>query len=68
MAKYYVNKNEHSNGDHEVHKESCEYLPKEKNRISLGEFNNFREAVRRARKYYKQVNSCAYCSEECHKE
>ena len=66
MTKYYVNKNEQPNGDHEIHKETCEYLPKEKNRISLGEFKNCKEAIRRARIYYEQVNGCVYCSEECH--
>ena len=66
MPKYYVNKNEQSNGDHEVHKESCEYLPEEKNRISLGEFENCKEAIRRARMFYEQVNGYVYCSKEWH--
>jgi hypothetical protein len=39
MYKYYVNKNAQSNGDHEVHKESCSYLPNLENRIYLGVFS-----------------------------
>lgn len=35
MSKYYVNKKAQANGDHEVHKESCVYLPQELNMQSL---------------------------------
>jgi len=38
MKKYYVNTNAQSNGDHEVHDENCEFLPKPENRRYLGEF------------------------------
>ena len=31
MDHYYVNKNAQSNGDHEVHKENCDYLPNSSN-------------------------------------
>jgi hypothetical protein len=37
MAKYYVNKNKQSNGDHEVHKEGCNYMP-ETNIFSYGKY------------------------------
>lgn len=65
-SKYYVNKNTQANGDHEVHKEGCDYLPKVKNRIYLGEFINCEDAVEEAKEHYSQVNGCYYCSEECH--
>lgn len=29
MAKYYVNQREQVNGDHEVHKLGCSYMPSE---------------------------------------
>jgi hypothetical protein len=35
MAKYCVNTNAQPNGDHEVHKYSCERLPAEENRKYL---------------------------------
>ena len=66
MAKYYVNKKAQSNGDHEVHKQSCSYLQMAENRIYLGNFQSCNAAVNEARKYYYQVNGCYYCSRECH--
>lgn len=66
MARYYVNKNAQSEGDHEVHKESCSFLPLEKNRIFLGQFSNCREAVKKARTHFRQCNGCYYCSTACH--
>lgn len=66
MTKYYVNKNAQANGDHEVHTESCSYLPSVSNRIYLGNFSNCRDAVKEARKHYFQVNGCYYCSYPCH--
>jgi len=66
MARYYVNKNAQNNGDHEVHKEGCSYLPEPQNRTFLGDFDNCRDAVRESKKHYKQTNGCFYCSRECH--
>ena len=66
MSRYYVNKNAQDNGDHEVHKDGCAWLPKIENRIYLGNFSNCKDAVREARKYYSQVNGCYYCSNDCH--
>jgi len=66
MDHYYVNKNAQSNGDHEVHKEICDYLPNSENQIYLGYFSNCGEAVKKAGEYFDQVNGCYYCSYECH--
>ena len=66
MARYYVNKNAPSNGDHEVHKDGCQWIPDTPNRIDLGKFSSCRPAVTKARKHYSQVNGCYHCSEECH--
>jgi len=66
MSKYYVNRNVQLNGDHEVHKEGCEYIPKPENYIYLGEFSNCDDAVRVAKKHYPQSNGCYYCSKSCH--
>lgn len=63
---YYVNKNEQSNGDHEVHKSNCSWLPDTENRIYLGNFTNCSEAVKEAKKRYSQSNGCYYCSRACH--
>lgn len=66
MALYYVNSNPQSNGDHEVHKSGCTFLPNESNRIYLGNFTNCFDAVLEAKKRYAKSNGCYYCSKECH--
>ncbi len=66
MAKYYVNKNAQANGDHEVHKPGCSFMPDPENRIYLGGFTSCKDAVREAKKYYNRVNGCYFCSRECH--
>jgi len=66
MALYYVNKNAQANGDHEVHKSGCSYMPSSENRMYLGDFSNCHGAVREAKKTYPQSNGCYYCSYECH--
>ncbi|MFB9843998.1 hypothetical protein [Mucilaginibacter ginsenosidivorans] len=64
--KYYVNKHAQSNGDHEVHEQSCVYLPAEQNRLYLGEFYGCRDAVDEAKKTYKSADGCKTCSPGCH--
>lgn len=64
--RYYVNKNAQADGDHEVHTAGCSFLPEEANRLYLGEFSSCSPAVTEARKHYRQVNGCFYCSRACH--
>ena len=66
MAYYYVNKQAQPNGDHEVHRADCTYLPAEENRKYLGSFSNCHDAVREAKKTYPKSNGCIHCSRECH--
>ena len=66
MKRYYVNKNSQLNGDHEVHVPGCSWFPDEGNRIYPGEFANCNDAITAAKKYYGQVNGCAYCVPSCH--
>ena len=66
MASYYVNKNAQQNGDHEVHREGCSFLPEVANRTYLGEYNSCGPAVTEAKKHYQQSNGCYFCSRECH--
>lgn len=66
MAKYYVNKNQQPNGDHEVHREGCNWMPLSGNRIYLGSHATCYTAIAEARKHYSQVNGCYYCSNACH--
>ena len=64
MASYYVNDRAQSNGDHEVHREGCTWMPE--NRTYLGEFPSCNGAVLMARTIHRQVNGCYYCSNACH--
>jgi len=66
MARYYVNKNAQSTGEHEVHKLGCDRMPNEDNRVYLGDFPSCRLAIQEARKYYKSVDGCKHCSPACH--
>ena len=66
MDFYYVNKNEQSNGDHEVHKSTCSYLQKKENYIFLGLFGTCQEAVKAAKQHYSKSNGCYFCSIACH--
>jgi len=65
LSKYYLNKNAQSNGDHEVHKFGCKYMPNENNRISLGSFSHSYEAIKRAREYFLAVNGGYNCLPDC---
>ncbi|KKO44796.1 hypothetical protein WG68_13200 [Arsukibacterium ikkense] len=69
MARYIVNKNAQSTGEHEVHNvNTCQYLPNVENQISLGEHATCQSAVQEAyRKFpgYK-FDGCYYCSLSCH--
>jgi hypothetical protein len=67
MENYYVNKNEQDNGEHEVHRHSCSYLPEPENRVELGKFSNCQDAVKKAREFYEDVDGCAFCCRTCHK-
>ena len=67
MAKYWVNNNAQSNGDHEVHREGCRYLPLIANKSYLGDYNHCSLAVKKSKEdHHKQSNGCFHCSPECH--
>lgn len=63
---YCVNKNAQDNGDHEVHKEGCDFWPDPENVLPLGQFRNCHEAVAEAKKHYTQTNGCKFCCLPCH--
>lgn len=64
MKYYFVNTIAQANGDHEVHRDDCLYMPG--NKKYLGQFPTCAGAVQEARKHYAQVNGCKLCSKECH--
>jgi hypothetical protein len=63
MPNYYVSHRAHDNGDHEVHAQNCEYLPKDL--VYLGNFAGCEVAIERARELFRQVNGCIWCAREC---
>ena len=67
---YYVNKQTtgNPNYNHEVHKGTCPYLPSVLNREYLGYFSSCAEAIKKAKEFYTNVDGCAICCPECHKE
>lgn len=68
MYQYYLNSNQQANGDHEVHRSDCTYLPAPANQIALGAHSGCNLAVAKARQMYPsaRINGCAYCSPLCH--
>ena len=66
MKRYYVNKNEQANGDHEVHVQDCSHFPDSENTYDLGLCSDCHEAVIKAKQVYPQSNGCYYCANECH--
>lgn len=66
MVQYFVNRNEQANGDHEVHRQGCSFMPNTENRTRLGEHGNCRTAVLAAKKIFPKSNGCFYCANECH--
>ena len=66
MDNYFVNKNAQANGDHEVHKNGCTWMPDISNREYLGSYSSCQEAVKEAKKKYARSNGCYYCCYSCH--
>lgn len=66
MASYYRNRNAQANGDHEVHKSGCGYMPAQVNQQYLGEYDSCFQAVAAAKAYDLSADGCAYCSPACH--
>ena len=66
VASFYVNDNAQRNGDQEVRREGCSYMPNQANRTYLGQHDNCLSAVVAAAVQYQQVNGCYFCSRKCH--
>ncbi|ECF2367391.1 hypothetical protein E1890_22535 [Salmonella enterica subsp. enterica serovar Mountpleasant] len=70
MPTYIINKNQQSNGDHEVHNTTtgCSYMPHSDNQIDLGYHASCHGAVSTARQRWPdhKINGCYYCCNPCH--
>lgn len=68
MDNYYVSKQARDNGDHEVHKSGCRYMPLERYAIALGRFSHSVEALNEAKELFPKANGCFYCCFTCHSD
>lgn len=66
MASYYMNLNAQQEGDREVHREGCSWLPQVRSKRYLGEHSACHSAVAVAKQYYSLADGCYYCSRPCH--
>lgn len=66
---YYFNNTTDEHGYHEVHTESCSFLPSVSNRTYIGYCANCSEAINSAKdKYpYYVFDGCFFCCNSCHK-
>lgn len=68
MERYYVNRLAQANGDNEVHKEGCRWLPEPWHRIDLGYQWSDLDALREAQKYYPYTaDGCCHCCPSIHR-
>jgi len=68
MEGYYFYNGIDEHGNHEVHTESCKYLPSESNRTYIGRFNSCKEAIEDAEAKFptQSFDGCFWCCRECH--
>jgi hypothetical protein len=61
-----VNKNaQPKSGQHEVHKEGCDFMPDLDNQMPLGSHASCHTAVKKAKGRYPTADGCAHCCPEC---
>jgi hypothetical protein len=68
MVRYYVNDRARSDGEHEVHRDGCSFLPALENRTFLGDYETCVSAVKEARKHFEMASGCFYCAPACHED
>ena len=70
MHKFIINRNQQSNGDHEVHNYTtgCSHMPTPQSQIDLGYHEDCRSAVAHAKQQWpnEKINGCYYCCYPCH--
>lgn len=70
MPRFIINRNQQSNGDHEVHNSTsgCNFMPNPENQIDLGTHVDCHGAVQFAKSKWpdSRINGCYYCCKLCH--
>jgi hypothetical protein len=72
--RYFMNANQQTNGDYEVHDNLCSYGKQVIDPVELGDYASCQPAVQKAERLYGraarqndgQVNGCYYCCRPCH--
>lgn len=63
MMHYYINNRTQPNGEHQIHRTGCTFMPDSETRTYLGQFDSSASALAEARRRYKQATLCHYCCE-----
>ncbi|SEM24210.1 hypothetical protein SAMN05661044_04638 [Olivibacter domesticus] len=65
---YYLNGNQQTNGNYEVHHGDCYWIKNSTNLKKLGGYYTCEPAVLEAKRQYPgaRINGCAYCCPHCH--
>lgn len=66
MTLYYVDKRSRLDGDHEVHRSGCSFMPEERHRMRLGDHLSCHAAVSEARRHFERITGCVWCSPACY--
>lgn len=68
MFNYILNSKAQTTGEHEVHKEICQYRPHPENIIHIGTYNTCHMAINAAKTRFPgvKIDGCYYCCNECH--
>ncbi|WP_272539676.1 hypothetical protein [Providencia sp. PROV197] len=65
--KYYINTLIDEYAQYQVHRQDCSYLPKELNRLFLGDFKDSISAVEAAKAFsYSKANGCYWCCKDAY--
>lgn len=66
MFNYFINKNLEFNGENEIHKEGCSFMPEKENLEFLGSYDNANEAKIEAIIKGYNADGCYFCCREAH--
>jgi hypothetical protein len=68
VTKYYVAIRPQTNDYHSVHKENCPFLPDDKKRIYLGQFDSGHDAIKEGKRHFDKTKCCLFCLKEHYHE
>lgn len=64
---FILNKNAQiTTGEHKIHTSACKRRPKNESAIEIGEYYEAKVALCEAKKYFFNVDGCAFCCPSIH--